>query len=86
MGDALNSDPAVHHILLWKNKTKQNKVLFAFVLLPYLKISFPVPQIREGLLFPFIEEAGLGARDPSTYFADERIEKNAETLGDFTVD
>lgn len=41
---------------------------------------------REGLLFPFIEEAGLGVRDPSKYFADERIEKHVENLGDFIVD
>lgn len=45
--------------------TKQtNKVLFAFVSFPYLKICFPVSQMfreREGLLssccFPFIEKA-----------------------------
>lgn len=41
---------------------------------------------REGLLFPFIEETGLGARDPLKSFADERIKKHPETLGDFTVD
>lgn len=68
---------------------KTNKVLFAFVLFPYLKISFPAPQMfrereREGLLFPCVEKAGLGARDTSKCFADERILKNAETLGAFS--
>lgn len=35
--------------------------------------------------FLFIEDAGIGARDRSKCFTDERTQKNAKTLEAFTV-